>query len=88
MGTFETLCTCNQLFSSVRSIDLTGWSGLCAERVIALVVSNSNFELESICVKYGRNISSDLLKAIVSSCSKIKTLDLSAITVSGLKAVK
>ena len=78
---FQRLNEDNALFSCVKELDLNGWSGINAERIIEIVAESSNFELELLNVKNCRNISGKFLETVVQRCPNLKKFDFSAVTV-------
>lgn len=81
-ATFLNSSLATNLFSCIRELNVSGWSSQQAERMIDAICERSNFDLEALNVKCCRNISSSFLQSTIEKCSNIKSLDLSAITVS------
>jgi hypothetical protein len=78
---FQRLNDENQLFNNIRELNLNGWNGGNAERVLQTIASNSGENLREISLKNCRNISTNFLQTISSHCPNIEILDISAITV-------
>lgn len=81
LQSFQRLNDTNQLFTCVNELNLSGWSGANAEKIIEIVANSSNFDLEMLCVRNCRNISCKFLDTVIRRCPNIKDLDISAITV-------
>lgn len=82
LQSFQRLNDTNQLFTCVNELNLSGWSGANAEKIIEIVANSSNFDLEMLCVRNCRNISCKFLDTVIRRCPNIKDLDISAITTS------
>lgn len=81
---FQRLNDENELFSCVKELNLSGWSGANAEKIIEIVTLSSNFDLEMLNVRNCRNISCKFLDTVIRRCPNLKDLDISAITVCNL----
>jgi len=81
---FQQLNSDNALFSCVKKLNLGGWNGANAERIIQIVADSSNFDLDLLSVKNCRNISSKFLDTVIGRCPNLESLNISAITVSFL----
>ena len=81
MLNFQRLNEESALFTCVKELDLSSWTGANAEKIIDIVATSSNFDLELLNVKNCRNISSKFLETVVRRCPNLKSLDISAITV-------
>lgn len=83
LANFQRLNDENELFTCVKELNLSGWSSVNAEKIIDIVTTSSNFEIELLNVRNCRNISSKFLETVVRRCPKLEKLDISAITVRG-----
>ena len=79
---FKRLNDEHELFTCVKELNLSSWSAFNAEKIIEIVTLSSNFDLELLNVRNCRNISSKFLDTVIRRCPNLKSLDISAITVS------
>ncbi|CAG2176386.1 unnamed protein product, partial [Oppiella nova] len=71
----------NQLFICMKALNLSGWSGSNAERVLDTIAINCGANLNELSLNNCKNISSQFLQTLSTHCTNIVVLNISAITV-------
>ena len=71
----------NKLFSHIKALNLNGWSGTNAERILQKIAIECSDKLLDLSLKNCKNISSQFLQTLTTHCRNIQILDISGITV-------
>ena len=71
----------NRLFDYLRALNLNGWSGMNAERILNRIAIRCEHNLLELSLKSCKNISSNFLQTLSTHCTNLQVLDISAITV-------
>ncbi|CAG2123189.1 unnamed protein product, partial [Medioppia subpectinata] len=80
LNEFFEMMAANQLFLCMKGLNLSGWNGANAERVLDTVATNCRDNLHELSLKNCKNISSQFLQTLSTHCPNIVVLDISSIT--------
>ncbi|CAG2121642.1 unnamed protein product, partial [Medioppia subpectinata] len=80
LNEFFEMMAANQLFLCMKGLNLSGWNGANAERVLDTVATNCRDNLHELSLKNCKNISSQFLQTLSTYCPNIVVLDISSIT--------